>query len=72
MKNYNVVPYHNFTHAFSVFQLLAYSYFKSEFKDFLTPFDIFAGLIACLCHDLNHSLFLFFFKKKLFFFRRSK
>ena len=54
-KNYNVVPYHNFSHAFSVFQMLSYCYFKSEFKDFFTPFDIFAGMIASLSHDLNHS-----------------
>ena len=61
IKNYNVVPYHNFSHAFSVFQMLAFSYFKSEFKDFVAPFDIFAGLIASLSHDMNHSnTFIFF------------
>lgn len=56
IRNYNVVPYHNFSHAFSVFQMLAFSYFKSEFKDFVAPFDIFAGLIASLSHDMNHSI----------------
>lgn len=56
-RNYNVVPYHNFSHAFSVFQMLSYCYFKSEFQDFLTPFDIFAGMIASLSHDINHSYF---------------
>lgn len=54
-KNYNVVPYHHFSHAFSVFQLLFHCYNNSQIKNLIPKFDFFASLIASLAHDLNHS-----------------
>lgn len=54
-KNYNVVPYHHFSHAFSVFQLLFHCYHASELKNCVQKFDFFASLIAALAHDLNHK-----------------
>lgn len=54
-KNYNVVPYHHFSHAFSVFQLLFHCYTSSDLKNSIQKFDFFASLIAALAHDLNHK-----------------
>ncbi|CAD8062710.1 unnamed protein product [Paramecium primaurelia] len=53
--NYNIVSYHNFTHAFALFQLLFCVYEKSDLKYFVTKQDIFAALLASLSHDLNHK-----------------
>lgn len=54
-RNYNVVPYHHFSHAFSVFQLLFHCYLSSDLKMHVQKFDFFASLIAALAHDLNHK-----------------
>lgn len=54
-KNYNVVPYHHFSHAFSVFQLLFHCYHVSDLKKCAQKFDFLGSLIAALAHDLNHK-----------------
>ncbi|BFY99328.1 hypothetical protein BsWGS_02368 [Bradybaena similaris] len=51
-KNYRNVPYHNWTHAFSV----AHSMFTviDTAKHNLTPIESIALFVSCLCHDLDH------------------
>ena len=59
-KNYNILGYHNFSHAFSLFQMICHTYFISEFKNFVSPANLFAALISGLAHDMNHSkIFIF-------------
>ena len=53
--NYNILSYHNFTHAFALFQLLFCCYETSELKAFVTKDDIFGALIASISHDMNHK-----------------
>ncbi|KAL4483388.1 hypothetical protein ABPG73_000937 [Tetrahymena malaccensis] len=54
--NYNVIPYHNWTHAFSVFQMLFCCYENSpSWRDYILPFEFFCAQIAALGHDLNHK-----------------
>ncbi|KAM9967807.1 hypothetical protein ACTFIW_001894 [Dictyostelium discoideum] len=49
--------YHNFTHAFDVTQTV-YTFLTSfNAAQYLTHLDIFALLISCMCHDLNHPGF---------------
>ncbi|CAK79391.1 unnamed protein product (macronuclear) [Paramecium tetraurelia] len=55
VMNYNVVPYHNFTHAFQLSQLLFSCYMKSDLKKFCTQLEIFSAILAGLGHDLNHK-----------------
>ena len=53
--NYNIVPYHNYTHAFSVAQVFFYMWSTSDtIKKYIDRDDFFIGLIACLGHDLRH------------------
>lgn len=54
-KNYNIVPYHQFSHAFSVFQLLYHCYHTSDLKKSIQKFEFLGSLIAALAHDLNHK-----------------
>ncbi|KAK3786950.1 hypothetical protein RRG08_037415 [Elysia crispata] len=51
-KNYRNVPYHNWTHAFSV----AHSMFVviHTAKHRLSPIESISLFVACLCHDLDH------------------
>ncbi|CAD8166809.1 unnamed protein product [Paramecium pentaurelia] len=55
VMNYNVVPYHNFTHAFQLSQLLFSCYMKSDLKKFCNQLEIFSAILAGLGHDLNHK-----------------
>lgn len=53
-EEYNIVPYHNFTHGFSVF--LSYfdlSHVKGISKCF-DDFSLFFSLVACVSHDIGH------------------
>ncbi|CAF3351916.1 unnamed protein product [Rotaria sp. Silwood1] len=51
-KNYRNVPYHNWSHAFSVAHAI-YTVIK-ETKHQFTPNQCIALFVACLCHDLDH------------------
>lgn len=51
---YNVLSYHHFTHAFSVFQMFFSFLQKTNLKDYIGNMEIFAGLLASLIHDMNH------------------
>ncbi|XP_033118661.1 probable 3',5'-cyclic phosphodiesterase pde-5 isoform X2 [Anneissia japonica] len=52
-KNYRQVPYHNWTHAFSVAHTV-YTIIKKSDPNCFTFFESLALFIACLCHDLDH------------------
>ncbi|CAF1123550.1 unnamed protein product [Adineta ricciae] len=51
-KNYRNVPYHNWSHAFSVAHSI-YTVIKQT-KNGFSPNDCIALFVACLCHDLDH------------------
>ncbi|CAF1554160.1 unnamed protein product [Rotaria magnacalcarata] len=51
-KNYRNVPYHNWSHAFSVAHAI-YTVIKQS-KHHFSPNDCIALFVACLCHDLDH------------------
>ena len=53
--NYNVNPYHNFTHGFSVYQMFSSLCHKTQLSSLFNEFECFIGLIACLGHDIRHS-----------------
>lgn len=65
-REYQIVSYHNFTHAFSVqlvlynlLQMLFQCYEKSQkLKSLFTPFEVFVSYIAALAHDIGHCNFL--------------
>lgn len=52
-KNYRQVPYHNWTHAFSVAHSV-YTIIKTCKQMVFTPLECLALFVACLCHDLDH------------------
>ncbi|XP_077991187.1 putative 3',5'-cyclic phosphodiesterase pde-5 isoform X2 [Glandiceps talaboti] len=51
-KNYRKVPYHNWTHAFSVAHAI-YTVIKTS-PGMFTHSECLALFVACLCHDLDH------------------
>jgi hypothetical protein len=53
-SHYNMVPYHNFHHAFCVVQFTTALLTLSNAIRFLSQRDIFALLVSALTHDVNH------------------
>ncbi|KAM3916134.1 dual 3',5'-cyclic-AMP and -GMP phosphodiesterase 11A [Leptodactylus fuscus] len=53
-KNYRMVLYHNWRHAFNVCQLMFAMLTTAGFQEILTDVEILAVLVGCLCHDLDH------------------
>lgn len=53
--SYNIGAYHNFTHAFSMFQMIFCLAQSPQVAEYLQPFELFAGLLAALAHDMNHK-----------------
>ena len=54
-ERYNIVSYHNFSHAFSVFLLLFQCFERSEkLVANFSAFEVFVVYFSALCHDLNH------------------
>ncbi|EGR30529.1 hypothetical protein IMG5_129820 [Ichthyophthirius multifiliis] len=62
--NYNIIPYHNWTHAFQLMHMYFCTYFNSQLKNFLEPFEFLVGLISGLAHDINHKGFNNIYKIK--------
>eukprot|EP01105_Mastigella_eilhardi_P001676 TRINITY_DN119_c0_g2_i2.p1 TRINITY_DN119_c0_g2~~TRINITY_DN119_c0_g2_i2.p1 ORF type:complete len:1202 (-),score=363.18 TRINITY_DN119_c0_g2_i2:104-3595(-) len=54
-RSYNVVPYHNFYHAVDVTQFLYAMLINSPELRVLPKIEIFAILMAGLCHDVDHG-----------------
>ncbi|NP_001029121.1 sperm phosphodiesterase 5 [Strongylocentrotus purpuratus] len=53
-KNYRPVIYHNWRHAFNVAQTMFSIVMTGKLRKLLTDLEIFALIVACLCHDLDH------------------
>ncbi|XP_053124414.1 dual 3',5'-cyclic-AMP and -GMP phosphodiesterase 11A isoform X3 [Hemicordylus capensis] len=53
-KNYRMVLYHNWRHAFNVCQLMFAQLTTAGFQEILTEIEILALIVGCLCHDLDH------------------
>jgi hypothetical protein len=53
-SHYNMVPYHNFHHAFCVVQFTTALLVNCNAKSILTPRDIFGLVVSALIHDIDH------------------
>ncbi|CAK7308303.1 Dual 3',5'-cyclic-AMP and -GMP phosphodiesterase 11A [Vulpes lagopus] len=53
-KNYRMVLYHNWRHAFNVCQLMFAMLTTAGFQEILSEVEILAVIVGCLCHDLDH------------------
>ncbi|OCT63627.1 hypothetical protein XELAEV_18044725mg [Xenopus laevis] len=53
-KNYRMVLYHNWRHAFNVCQLMFAMLTTAGFQEVLSDIEILALIVGCLCHDLDH------------------
>ena len=51
---YHDVPFHNFTHAFSVFHAVWMFLRTTYAADVLNNLELFGVLLAALCHDIDH------------------
>jgi len=54
-RRYNEVPYHNFYHAFSVFQSCVWFCAKTTKGEQLSAIQKLSMLVASLCHDCGHT-----------------
>ena len=54
---YKHVPYHNWRHAVDVTQFVSYEIMISGLEKVFTKFELFAIIVACICHDVNHDGF---------------
>jgi hypothetical protein len=53
-RMYRDNPFHSWFHAFSVYQMCFYQLHTSAIAHYLRFIDVFALLVAALCHDLDH------------------
>ena len=53
-KNYRMVTYHNWQHAFGVTQTMFAMITNAQLSKYLTPLELMAMIVACICHDLDH------------------
>ncbi|KAG8432489.1 hypothetical protein GDO86_016944 [Hymenochirus boettgeri] len=53
-KNYRMVLYHNWRHAFNVCQLMFAMLTTAGFQEILSEIETLALIVGCLCHDLDH------------------
>ncbi|OCT61168.1 dual 3',5'-cyclic-AMP and -GMP phosphodiesterase 11A [Xenopus laevis] len=53
-KNYRMVLYHNWRHAFNVCQLMFAMLTTAGFQEVLSDTEMLALIVGCLCHDLDH------------------
>lgn len=52
--SYHVNPYHNVIHACDVLQMMHYLLLQSPVRQVLSERDVFACLLACIVHDVDH------------------
>lgn len=58
LKNhYNNPPYHNWIHALDVLQYVAFELKNTKSHNHLADHELFAVLVAALCHDVGHQGF---------------
>uniref|UniRef100_UPI00398EE5E2 dual 3',5'-cyclic-AMP and -GMP phosphodiesterase 11A isoform X1 n=1 Tax=Pristiophorus japonicus TaxID=55135 RepID=UPI00398EE5E2 len=53
-KNYRMVLYHNWRHAFNVSQCMFAMLTTADFQELLTDTEVLGLMVGCLCHDLDH------------------
>jgi GAF domain-containing protein len=53
-SKYRDVPYHNFFHAFDVTQTCYAYVLMAKLETIFTKEELFALMIACVCHDVDH------------------
>ncbi|XP_029206417.2 cGMP-specific 3',5'-cyclic phosphodiesterase-like [Acropora millepora] len=53
-KNYRPVIYHNWRHAFNVAQSMFTMLTTGNMRRFFCDLEVFALVVACYCHDLDH------------------
>ncbi|XP_038645243.1 dual 3',5'-cyclic-AMP and -GMP phosphodiesterase 11A-like isoform X2 [Scyliorhinus canicula] len=53
-KNYRMVLYHNWRHAFNVSQCMFAILTTADFQELLTDTEVLGLMVGCLCHDLDH------------------
>ncbi|XP_072115872.1 dual 3',5'-cyclic-AMP and -GMP phosphodiesterase 11A [Mobula birostris] len=53
-KNYRMVLYHNWRHAFNVSQCMFAMLTTADFQEILTDTEVLGLMVGCLCHDLDH------------------
>lgn len=53
-KNYRPVIYHNWRHAFNVAQCMFTMITTGNMRRFFSDLEVFALIVACFCHDLDH------------------
>ncbi len=53
-KGYRHPPYHNWMHAFSVTHYCYCLYKSCPMVDLLSPIEILALFVSCMCHDIDH------------------
>jgi hypothetical protein len=53
--HYNDVPYHNWDHALDATHFVHTLYQTTHVKRFLTDIELFALLLASICHDTDHN-----------------
>ncbi|XP_078354204.1 cGMP-specific 3',5'-cyclic phosphodiesterase-like [Oculina patagonica] len=53
-KNYRPVIYHNWRHAFNVAQSMFTMITTGNMRRFFSDLEVFALIVACYCHDLDH------------------
>lgn len=52
---YNTVPYHNWTHACDVTQFVFSCIIRGKLRQYINDIEIFALLLASICHDVDHE-----------------
>jgi hypothetical protein len=55
--SYQPNPYHNFVHAVDVTQAMFVTLSTMQLKQYLRPVDVYALMVASLCHDSDHPGF---------------
>ena len=56
-RNYNVVPFHNFSHCFCVTQMTYAMIWGLNLTTLLEEIDLLTLLVSATCHDMDHPGF---------------
>ena len=51
---YQLVPYHNFTHAFNILHFIYYVINNTCLSQYLSSLEIFGMFVAAIAHDIGH------------------
>ena len=59
-RSSNVIPFHNFQHAFTVTQMIYVALTTGQASEQLSKYEMFCLLISALTHDLDHPVSIHF------------